>query len=72
MGPFEMVVLVVFIAVGAGVIQKWLKTKEKLAESATLDAATDKRIAALEDRIRVLERIVTDKTSRLKEEIDAL
>lgn len=35
-------------------------------------AARDAQIAALEERIRVLERIVTDDSSRLREEIDRL
>lgn len=35
-------------------------------------AERDAKIAALEDRIRVLERIVTDGSSRLRDEIDRL
>ncbi len=71
---FEMVAIIVTVSVIGGVINNWLKVKakEKSDNSAELDAETTGRINKLEERVRVLERIVTDKSHRLKDEIDAL
>ena len=89
MNPFEMVVIIVLIVMGAGVVKNWLKAKENgarldlgtLAED--LGLAEDyysksqikpylDRIEGLEERIKVLERIVTDKSHNLAKEIDEL
>ncbi|TNE67778.1 MAG: hypothetical protein EP335_00710 [Alphaproteobacteria bacterium] len=71
---WDMIVLVVLIGVLGGTINNWIRMREKQmkAQVAGLDEATSARMAKLEERVRVLERIVTDKSSRLKEEIDAL
>jgi hypothetical protein len=58
-------------------ISKWLKLKEKQLEvtaNATAEQAAQYagRIAVLEERVAVLERIATDKPSMLAAEIDGL
>jgi len=68
MNPFEMVVIIVFLGVVGGVINNLIKAithrKEKSHDS--LGEADELRdlILTLEDRIQVLERIVTDTSGR--------
>ena len=58
----------------------WTKHQRRLAEMRLMtaardpgaDAAANQRIAALEDRVRVLERIATDRKLTLADEIEAL
>lgn len=57
MNPFEMVVVIVFLSVIASMYSSWLKHRRK---DATASPADERRIARLEERVRVLERIVTD------------
>lgn len=71
MGPFEMVVVIVLISVGAGVINNWLKVKAEQADSGT-DQATKDKIASLEERVQTLEALVTDSRHRLHREFDRL
>ena len=56
MNPFEMVVFIVFLAVISSMFTSWVKHRDKAGAA----PADDRRLAALEERIRVLERIVTD------------
>jgi hypothetical protein len=66
MNPFEMIVIIVFLSVGAGVINNLIKGREEkrtASESALADELRE-QILALEDRVRVLERIVTDTSGR--------
>ena len=75
MGPFEMVVLIVAISVGAGVYQTYLKTKaNSRADETTQADVTSMReeIGKLKERVRVLETIVTDKDRALSDEIRKL
>ena len=76
MNVFGMIVVVVFIVMTSVVILTWISARSKKAgdHKAQAEAATrnEKRIAALEDRVRVLEKLATDKGSRLRDEIDAL
>ncbi|MCG8504036.1 MAG: hypothetical protein MI755_05475 [Sphingomonadales bacterium] len=82
MTVFEMVFGIVLVTTLAGLYSKHLKHKERRAEmagggdvAAEEDQSDDvkaARIAELEERIRVLERIVTDKSRRVAEEIDEL
>lgn len=57
MNPFEMVVLIVIITVGAGVARTWLKQRNLAPPP---DPAKDQRLARLEERVSALEAIVTD------------
>ena len=75
MGPFEMVVLIVAISVGAGVYQTYLKTRANSAADQTTQADVSEmrdEIGKLKERVRVLEAIVTDKDHVLAEEIRKL
>ena len=55
-------------------VQQWLKSKSDVAKQAARegDSTLRREVQDLQDRVRVLERIVTDRRERLKEEIDAL
>ena len=73
--PLTMVVLIVLIAVGAGVIKTWIETRA----NSTADEETKLRMEDLErevlrlrDRVKVLEKITTDGDNRLREEISRL
>lgn len=55
MNPFEMVVIIVTLSVIASMFSSWLKHRRPAASP-----ADDERLARLEERVRVLERIVTD------------
>ena len=73
--PFTMVVLIVLIAVGAGVVKTWIETKANAtADAETLDRVSDleKEVLRLRDRVKVLEKITTDGDNRLRDEISRL
>ena len=88
MQVFEMVVLIVLIVFVASIIKQWLKAKQNggkinlddLAHDLGMDDYYSKsqikpyldRIEGLEERIKVLERIITDKSHNLAQEIDKL
>jgi len=68
MNPFEMIVVIVVVCVVGGVISKRIKAREDREERnhGSLKEADDLRdqILTLEERIQVLERIVTDPSTR--------
>lgn len=66
--------LIVLIVFGSATLQKWLKHKEATGGPADDEEkqALKARVNDLEERVKVLERIATDKSHRLSEEIDAL
>ena len=73
--PFTMVVMIVLIAVGAGVINNYMKLKadrggasEQEGEIARLRSEVD----TLKRRVATLERLAVDKDARLSEEISRL
>ncbi|MEO0607382.1 MAG: hypothetical protein AAFY82_04065 [Pseudomonadota bacterium] len=73
--PFTMVVLIVLIAVGAGVVKTWIETRA----NASTDEETKLRMEDLErevlrlrDRVKVLEKITTDGDTHLRDEISRL
>lgn len=75
MDPFTMVVAIVAISVGAGILNTWIKARANTpadmasqTELASMKADVDR----LKDRVRVLEKIVTDKERDLAEEIRRL
>lgn len=74
---FIVVAIPVIVGVGGEMFKRWLKHKEKMAEA--LNAQTAERAAQyaahterLEQRVRVLERIATDKGVELADEIERL
>ena len=77
MNQYTMVVAIVAIALFAGVVNRYLKLQARRpseAEEAEREEVQRKlaRVDELEERVRVLERIVVDRKERLREEIDAL
>lgn len=81
MNPFEMVIGIVLIVSIAGVLRAKYKAEHGIIED---EDGNDRRLAdpdaarlreevkTLKDRIAVLERIATDKSNRLEQEIEAL
>ena len=74
---FIVIGLPVILGVGSDMLKRWLKHKEKMADvmmQATAEKAAQyaAHTERLEQRVRVLERIVTEKGVALAEEIDAL
>ena len=75
MDPFQMVVVIVLISVGAGVINNYIKSKHNRANDLASEAEFEKmanEVSRLKERVRVLEKIVTDGDQRLPEEISRL
>ncbi len=69
--------LPVVLGIGSSMFQRWLKHKERMAEA--LNSQTAEKAAQyaahterLEQRVRVLERIVTDKGIAVADEIEQL
>jgi hypothetical protein len=72
--PFSMVVLIVLISVSAGVITQYLKlrhSKPDPADTAHLDDM-HREIGLLRERVKTLEKIVTNKDEVLAREINRL
>lgn len=75
-----MVVLIVFISVGFGVMydmyKKHLEFKERTlnhsSKTSETNIALNKQVNTLEERIQVLEKIVTDEGYSVKKEINNL
>ena len=68
MNPFEMLVAIVFLGVAASVITTYIKSRDERKATSTdstreADELRD-QIVTLEERIRVLERIITDSNGR--------
>ena len=63
---------VIAICVGASVAKTWMKGRPVNSESNDELEATLSKIDMLEDRIKVLERIITENRYDLKSEIDSL
>jgi len=75
MDPFQMVVAIVAISVGAGVYSTYLKTRaNSRADEVTQGEVAQLRadVARLKDRVKTLEAIVTDKDRVLADEIRKL
>lgn len=66
------VLLLVLIGCAASVIQTYLKQQKKAPEDSKELEETLAKIDVLEERIRVLERIITENRYDLKKEIDSL
>ena len=73
MGGLNFVIWIVAIVMAAQVIEQWIKHRSKRSdEDAALNADAENRIADLEERIQVLERIVTENKFDLKRQINDL
>ncbi|MEZ5997267.1 MAG: hypothetical protein R3B98_01055 [Hyphomonas sp.] len=75
MDVFTMVVVIVVVSVGAGVFNNYLKLKQNrehdLASTAEMERMSAE-VSRLKERVRVLEKIVTDGEKHLREEISRL
>lgn len=79
-GLVFMIVAVVTIGCVTGVVSDWLKTQKDIAKSKADGTAAgsdhvkrlEEQVAKLEERVKVLERIQTDPTERLKRELETL
>jgi hypothetical protein len=70
-------ILIPLAAIFAGVVKRWLALQEARLDRVSSDAAHDSarqsaQVERLEQRVRVLERIVTDKGLDLADEIEKL
>lgn len=72
MGVFDMVFGIVLLGVIGGVIKHAIDRKYPEGKEAAMSDDTSRKMADLEDRVRTLERIVTDKGRQLSDEIDRL
>jgi hypothetical protein len=72
MGVFDMIAFVVLIVMVSVVIMVSVSARSKNQRARGANAEADERIQALEERVRVLEKLATDRSARLREEIDAL
>jgi hypothetical protein len=66
--------MVVFIACVTGVVMHYISEKNKAAENVDKSLAEDvlAQLDAIEERVRVLERIITENKFDLKREIERL
>ena len=72
MNTMFFVVCIVAIACTASVLREYFKTRATRVESGADADETLAQMEALEERVRVLERIVTEKNFDLRREIDKL
>lgn len=78
MNPFEMVVAIIAIVMIAGVLKARYRSdrredEETIAEAGNADAARLRdEVRTLKERIAVLERIATDRSTSLDHEIERL
>lgn len=74
MGVFEMIVLVVALGCATGVITSWLEARGKTTPE-DVDKRIDERLNEVDElrrRVETLEKIVTDSSYELKEQIRRL
>jgi hypothetical protein len=70
--PFTMIIAVVLIGGMVEIARLYYKNRRLEREVPQPDELTQRKIAQLEERVRVLETIVTDKRHDLRSEIDRL
>ena len=71
-GTFVFVLCIIAIVTCGNIVSTYLKRRDKRPDNNEELTDTLSKVDALEERIRVLERIVTEKRYDLKGEIDAL
>jgi len=71
-GSFILVIWIVTVVMIASVIRTWIKQKNVKPEENEEVRDTIVKIEQLEERIKVLERIITENRFDLKSEIDRL
>ena len=66
------VVCIVAIVLAANTVQQYLKLRHRKESRSTVTEETQAQLDTLEERIRVLERIVTENKFDLRDEINKL
>ena len=72
MSMWSAIVLIVLISVGGGVANNFAKARARSERRSESDALIGSELAALRERVEVLEKIVTDPRNELRRELDAL
>jgi hypothetical protein len=73
MNPFEFVITIIALFYGYKLISSWMRSREQSRGSdASANAGLVQRLEQLEERVRVLERIVTDDRFELKQQFKDL
>ena len=73
MNPFELAFAIVFLVLAYKLISRVLQNRaSRPADSPEVNADLTRQIAELEERVRVLERIVTDDRSDLRRQFKEL
>ncbi len=72
MNPFEMVVIIVALGILGGVVNHFFDNRGDMEASSKEHKRMQARIDEMEDRIRILERIVTDEKYDLKRQFHNL
>jgi hypothetical protein len=72
--PFEMVVMIVALGVGARVLTIWLGNRPAAGDPAKDSIISDlsQKVQRLEQRVQTLEKLATDPAHRLSDEIERL
>ena len=70
MNPFEFVILILGLSFGYSLLAQYLKRRWK--QNSRLSPEVVARLDAMEDRLAVLERIVTDRREHLRGEFESL
>ena len=66
------ILCIVAVVLAANTIQQYLKLRHRKEDQGAIAEETREQLDRLEERIRVLEKIVTENKYDLKEEIDRL
>ena len=74
MNPFEFVITIIALGLGYKLLVSWMRSRELSRSSSdeSANAALVQRLGELEERVRVLERIVTDERFELKQQFKDL
>ena len=73
MNPFEFVVVIVVLSFIFKLVDTWVKQRAgRPSEDHTANSAMLQRLGEVEERVRVLERIVTDERYDLKQQFKDL
>jgi hypothetical protein len=73
MNPFEFVLTVIALSFGYKLIAAWMRSREQSRSSdESANAGLVQRLEQLEERVQVLERIVTDDRFELKQQFKDL
>jgi hypothetical protein len=73
MNAFEFVIVVIVLSFGYKLVAAWMRNRDQYRSSdEPANAALVQRLGELEERVRVLERIVTDERFDLKQQFKDL